>query len=88
MTIYSIQFMPAVEKDLRDLPRSVLLRVFKQIIALQEDPLPHQAIKLVGVERLYRVRIGDYRIVYEVDRDLTRIIIHYVRHRSDVYRDL
>jgi mRNA interferase RelE/StbE len=85
---YSILFKPAVEKDLKSLSKTTLLRVFKQIIALQKEPLPHRTIKLSGMERLYRIRVGDYRIVYEVDEDAHLIIIHYVRHRRDVYRQL
>jgi mRNA interferase RelE/StbE len=43
---------------------------------------------LQGAERLYRLRVGDYRIVYEVDLDALHIIVQYVRHRRDVYRRL
>ncbi len=83
---YSILFKPAVEKDLKSLPKTTLLRVIKQIIALQEDPLPHKVVKLKGTDQQYRVRLGDYRIIYEVVPSMERIIIHYVRHRRDVYR--
>jgi mRNA interferase RelE/StbE len=85
---YSLQFKPAVEKDLKSLSQTMLLRLFKQIFALQSDPLPHQSIKLSGMEHLYRIRIGDYRVVYEVDEKAKIVIIHYVRHRRDVYRQL
>ena len=85
---YSLQFKPAVEKDLKPLSQTLLIRAFKQIIALQDDPLPQQASKLSGIDNLYRIRIGDYRIVYEIDRDNRLIIVHYIRHRRDVYRQL
>jgi mRNA interferase RelE/StbE len=55
---------------------------------LPSDPFPPQSTKLQGAERLYRLRIGGYRIVYEVDRAAMRIIVQYVRHRREVYRRL
>ena len=85
---YSLQFKPTVEKDLKSLSKTTLLRVFKQIIALQKEPLPSQSIKLSGMDFLYRIRVGDYRIVYEVDKKTEIVTIHYVRHRGDVYRQL
>jgi mRNA interferase RelE/StbE len=86
MPPYEVVFKPSVEKDLRPLPLSVIERVFTRIDALGNDPFPRQAVKLAGAEQLYRIRIGDYRIVYEVDTEIRQITIHYVRHRRDVYR--
>jgi mRNA interferase RelE/StbE len=57
-----------------------------QIEALYNNPFPRQALKLSGAERLYRLRVGSYRIIYEVDTQTAEIIIQYIRHRSDVYR--
>src|SRR5437870_8906715 len=44
--------------------------------------------KLSGAERLYKIRVGDYRIVYEVDTAALQVTIHYVRHRREAYRKL
>ena len=55
---------------------------------LKSDPFPRQSTKLHGAERLYRLRVGDYRIVYELDTDAMRITIQYIRHRREVYRRL
>ncbi len=85
---YTLQFKPSVEKDFKSLSKATLLRAFKQIIALQNEPRPHQSIKLSGMDYMYRLRIGDYRIVYEVDEKAKLVTIHYVRHRRDVYRQL
>lgn len=60
----------------------------KRLRDLTADPFAVQAIKLSGAERLYRIRVGDYRIVYEVDQETMRITVHYVRHRPEVYRSL
>ena len=85
---YSLQFKPAVEDDLKSLSKTTILRAIKKIISLQKEPLPHQSIKLSGMENLYRLRIGDYRIIYEVDPEAELVTIHYIRHRRDVYRNL
>jgi len=88
MASYKVTFKPSVEKDLRSLPQSVVTRIFKRIDALKENPFPRQSIKLAGAEQLYRVRIGDYRMIYGVDKNNRQVIVHYVRHRRDVYRQL
>ncbi|HEY4723724.1 MAG TPA: type II toxin-antitoxin system RelE/ParE family toxin [Anaerolineae bacterium] len=88
MASYKVVLKPSVEKDLRSLPRSIVARVFKEIEALKDEPFPRRSIKLAGAEHLYRIRIGDYRVIYGVDRDLKQVIVHYVRHRRDVYRQL
>jgi mRNA interferase RelE/StbE len=60
----------------------------KRIEALKDEPFPRQSIKLAGAEQLYRLRIGDYRVIYGVDVEVKQIIVHYVRHRRDAYRPL
>jgi len=64
---YNVRFKPSVEKDILRLPKYVVPRVWDRIDNLKSDPFPHQAIKLSGAERLYRIRVGEYRLVYEVD---------------------
>ena len=88
MNCYSVSFKPSVEKDLRSLSKILISRVLERVERLKNDPFPRQAITLSGTERLYRIRVGDYRIVYEVDTQAKQILIHYVRHRREVYRAL
>ena len=88
MASYKVAFKPSVEKDLRSLPPSVVARVLKHIEALKDGPFPRQSIKLAGAELLYRIRVGDYRVIYGIDRDNQQVVIHYVRHRRDAYRQL
>ena len=83
---YSVLLKPAVEKDLRSLPKKMLARVFGRIETLESDPLPRQSVKLEGSEQLYRLRVGDYRIIYAIDHPNRQIIIHHVRHRREAYR--
>jgi len=88
MASYEIVLRPSVHKDLRSLPKSVVARVMGRIEQLQDDPFPRQASKLSGTEQLYRIRVGEYRIVYGVDTEARQVTIHYVRHRREVYRAL
>ena len=88
MASYKVVPKPSVEKDLRSLPKPTIARVVKSLELLADDPFPRQALKLQGGEQLYRLRVGDYRIVYAVDQDVKEVIVHYVRHRREVYRQL
>jgi mRNA interferase RelE/StbE len=88
MASYKVILKPSVEKDLRTLPASVVKRVFKQMEALADDPFSSRAIKLAGAEQLYRVRIGDYRLIYSVEKISRQVIVFYIRHRRDAYRQL
>jgi mRNA interferase RelE/StbE len=88
MASYKVILKPSVEKDLRSLPREAVKRVFRRIEMLKDDPLPRQSLKLSGAEQLYRIRVGEYRIVFGVDKEHLQVTIHHVRHRRDVYRQL
>lgn len=88
MASYHVDFKPSVYKDFRRLPEPVVERVMKRIEQLKDEPLPHGVEKLETAERLYRIRIGDYRIVYEVEMPVRQVMIHYVRHRREAYRAL
>lgn len=67
MEPYRLHFKPSVEKDLRRLPTAALARMTGAIQTLADAPLPRQSRKISGADRLYRLRIGDYRVIYEVD---------------------
>ncbi len=88
MASYKLVFKPSVEKDLPALPKATRLRALVRIESLSENPFPPDFIKLSGAEKLYRIRIGDYRVAYEVDPKARLITVHYFRHRREVYRSL
>jgi mRNA interferase RelE/StbE len=88
MESYEIQFQPSVRKDLRKLSPDDVSRILAKIEMLASEPFPLQAIQLQGVEQLYRIRVGDYRIVYGVDTSAGYVLVYHVRHRREVYRDL
>lgn len=83
---YSIVILPVARKELLDLPSEVQKRIDKKILALADDPRPHNVKALQGEKGLYRIRVGDYRIVYSVEDKIVTVIIVRVRHRKDVYR--
>ncbi len=85
MSRYRVEVAPRVAKDLAGLPRVARLRVEAAIEALADDPRPPGAKKLVG-EDAYRVRVGDYRIIYEISNAALLVLVVRVRHRKEVYR--
>ena len=83
--MYNLKVIPSAQKDLDSLERHVLDRIKPKMIALKTDPRPEGSVKLTGEEG-YRIRIGDYRVLYRVD-DASRIIYFYrIKHRKEVYR--
>jgi mRNA interferase RelE/StbE len=85
---YDIRYAAGVEKDLRKLPRNILARVDAAILKLADNPRPSGCVKLKGTSNTYRVRIGDWRVIYDVDDAGRVVILLIVAHRSQVYRDL
>jgi mRNA interferase RelE/StbE len=85
---YRLAIRPAAERDLRALPPDMLARVDARIRALADQPRPHGVERLRGPHGGLRLRVGDYRILYDVDDAQQIVIIGRVRHRRDVYRGL
>lgn len=81
-----IEFHPDVYKQLQRLPCLVFAPALDRTIGLADEPRPTGATKLVGSNRDYRVRIGEYRIVYEVDDTRGVVTVLRVAKRSDAYR--
>ena len=85
MASYSLEIKRSAAKELAQLPLKDRGRVVARIQALADDPRPVGAEKLSGQER-YRVRQGDYRILYEIEDQILRIMVVKIGHRRDVYR--
>lgn len=83
---FRVEWKKSTRKDLRKLPANTAKRIVGTVEGLAENPFPHGVEKLSGSEHAYRVRLGDYRIVYEVVTESKLIEIQRVRHRKDVYR--
>jgi mRNA interferase RelE/StbE len=86
MASFRIEWPKSAKKDLRKLPPREVVKIVCVVDLLANEPFPHGVEKLSGSEHAYRVRVGDYRIVYEVFADLKLVEIQRVRHRKDVYR--
>ena len=86
MALFKIVLKNSVEKDLKRTDRSQISRLLRAIEDLSSDPFPASSKKLIGSNQTYRVRVGDYRIIYIVNRTLREIEIERVRHRKEVYR--
>ncbi|MAU02054.1 MAG: plasmid stabilization protein [Anaerolineaceae bacterium] len=85
--MYSLKIKRSAERDLKRLPRPLFLRLNQQILALRENPRPVGTRKLKGKLEGWRVRVGDYRIVYQINDPAQVVTIVRVRHRRDVYSD-
>ena len=85
---YRIEFTPAAARQLRKLTPEVRKRVSARIDALASDPRPAGTEKLGAEDGLYRVRAGDYRIVYTVADDVVLVVIVKIGHRADIYKAL
>lgn len=83
--VYSLRILPSARKELESLHDPMLRRVATALRSLAEDPRPHGSRKLVGTDADFRVRIGDYRIIYEVDDVSRAVTVYRIRHRRDAY---
>jgi mRNA interferase RelE/StbE len=88
MASYHLKVKRSFEKDLRKCPDHVVKRVLRKVEQLPEQPLPKGVDKIEGSESSYRIRVGDYRVIYELNQGAKEITVFYVRHRKDVYRRL
>jgi mRNA interferase RelE/StbE len=83
---YTIQFKPLALRQLEKLPRETQRRLSIKIEALGDDPFPSGCKKMVGIPDAWRIRAGDYRVVYQVHRGILLVLVLTVGHRREVYR--
>ncbi len=88
MASYEILWKRSAEQDLRKIDRLQITRIIEVIESLANDPFPSQHRKIQGAERFYRIRVGDYRVIYKVETEAKMIAIYYIRHRREAYRRL
>lgn len=84
--MYRVLLERGAEKDLQKLPARTHARVISAIQDLANKPRPTGCRKLTGADNDWRIRVGDYRIVYEIADDVKEVRINRVRHRGEVYR--
>lgn len=86
---YRVEIAPAAGRDLRSLPRQAQVRIEPVILALAEVPRPHSVRKIQGEQSAYRIRLGPYRVIYEVhDRDRLVVVLRVTRRSESTYRDV
>jgi mRNA interferase RelE/StbE len=83
---YTLQFKPAALRQLEKLSSDVQKRVALKIERLRGDPFPAGCKKMVALPDTWRIRAGDYRVVYQVHRGVLLVLVLTVGHRKDVYR--
>jgi len=86
MDTYQIEWKPSALRELKKIDRKEVGRIIKAVETLSVDPFPAGIKKLIGSERTFRLRVGDYRVIYEVCASHLIIEVVRVRHRKDVYR--
>jgi mRNA interferase RelE/StbE len=82
---YRVEFTTAAARQVKKLPRPARDRVFAAIEGLADDPRPHGSRKLVGEKTAWRIRVGDYRVIYDVLDDAVTVTITRAAHRREVY---
>jgi mRNA interferase RelE/StbE len=84
--VYDVYIERTAERDLKKFPASDFYRIISRIRALTENPRPTGCHKLSGSKTDWRIRIGDYRVIYEIDEKAKVVKVMRVRHRREVYR--
>lgn len=85
---YEIRFKKSAWETLQSIERDTRGRLKEAILALADNPTPAGCRKLAGNRPFYRIRVGSYRVIYEIMGDVLVVLVLKVGHRRDVYRDL
>ena len=86
MEFYKVIFTKSVEKDFRKIPKLEVSKILNEIAYLAKNPRSSKTKKLKG-EKLYRLRVGNYRVIYDIQDNLMLIFVVKLGHRSDIYRN-
>ena len=86
MEFYKVIFTKSVKKDFRKIPKLEVSKILNEIAYLAKNPRSSKTKKLKG-EKLYRLRVGNYRVIYDIKDNLMLIFAVKLGHRSDIYRN-
>lgn len=86
MASYVIEFSSEAERFLEKTDAKTALRIAKAVGKLSADPRPPGCKKLVGVDNEYRIRIGDYRVVYQIRKAVLMVFVIRIGNRGNIYR--
>lgn len=84
---YQVNLPKAVQKQLNTLPQELKQRILKALVQLQEEPRPVNSLQMKGGQG-FRLRIGDYRVLYDIDDSSQIVNLRRIGHRREIYRDL
>lgn len=84
---YQISLTPAAKRDLDRITSEIFQRIVKSLKSLEQNPRPQGIKKLANRENEWRIRVGNHRILFEIDDDQKLVTIFRIRHRKDVYRN-
>lgn len=88
MKRYSVVLTQTAEKELRRLPSKVIEKIVTVLKSLEENPRPAGCKKLKGYKNLWRVRVGDYRLIYAIKEVIMLVDVREIGHRKDIYDKL
>ena len=84
--VYTVNVAPAAERQIRKLEASEHRQILNRLEALKKNPRPVGVKKLSGKPDLYRVRVGDFRIIYEIEDQVTTVLVLKVGDRKEIYK--
>jgi mRNA interferase RelE/StbE len=86
MERYELVYLPSIQKDLRKLPKAIVRKILARAEKLRDTPFPRDSVKLTGYDNRYRLRQGDYRILYSVDGARILVTVVQIGHRREIYK--
>jgi mRNA interferase RelE/StbE len=86
MASYKVEWKASASRELRSLPREIIVQILDGVTDLGDDPFPSGIKKLAGAHHTYRIRLGPYRVIYTVSKDNCIVEIVKVGHRQSVYK--
>lgn len=86
MALYKVEVKKSVLKELQSLDKKIIPQIWHRIKSLSVEPRPLNSKKLWGSGSSYRIRIGDYRVIYQIDDGRKTVLIYRIAHRKEVYR--
>jgi mRNA interferase RelE/StbE len=88
MASFRIEYDRQAEREYGELAPRFVQRITEAVSRLGEEPFPRQSKKLAGEDNVHRLRVGTYRVIYEVDLESQTTTVYRIRHRRDAYRNL
>ena len=86
MALFKIEWVRSAEKEFHKLPKKEKALIIEKILGLSKNPHPVGSKKLEGLDKIYRIRQGNFRVLYKIEDEILVILIFKVAHRKEVYK--